>query len=1579
MNKTFSEGEVSKTASAPWWAVVAFGLVTLGLGLLCIALSRTWNNVAFLWLSNAFVFGVALRHHISTWPRLMFASALAGFLANQIYGDSVAVSLGLCLANALEVALAAYWSVRFCPKITLPLLLPDAGKIFLCYAVSGLPVGVVIGASTITLAFGASWWDVAGHWALGDLLGLGLLLVPALLISAEQCRQLILKEGLWLLLLSAALLAALLGGAIKLDYPFVYIAALLSIHACWRGAFQVATAALLVLFGLIGAYLYGGFAFFSAINSSSPLQLWATSALSLLLPIVLGVVVDQLRARTAQLHRSELRFGRAMQGAISGFLILDNQGRVLECNARFASISGYQSAEVLGRAYTDFFDANDLMTCVDDIQQFKTQKLESISKELRLAHREGPEVYVEMKLSWLDANEDTGEWILQIDDISARRASQDAIRRLSERLTLATLSAKVGIWDLDVLKNELEWDAQVFRIYGLPFEPGPVDYERWRQMLHPEDLPVVEKHFTEALQTDKRFDTEFRIQHATAGIRYIHTAALIIKNQQGQAQRVVGVNFDITQQRVAEIASRQMQRKAEDMQFFLQSVMDAASGFSIIATDKEGLIQLFSAGAEHMLGYRSEEMIGLQTPAILHKSSEVIDRGEVLSFRLGKTIQGFQVFVAMPERNGSEEYKWTYIHKDHHEIPVSLVVTVLRNPEGEIEGYLGIARDISQQQRAEAAMMQLNRTLGQQMQENQQARQEFSQLFEQAPGALIVVNQRGDITHANALAHQLFEYPAGKMLRLSVDGLVPEAHRSAHPAYREQYTKEQLGRPMGAGRNFYARCASGREFRASINLTPLMLDGQKHTMAAIFDLTEQFAVQTALQEAKEAAELASLAKSDFVANMSHEIRTPMNAVLGMSYLLGKTNLSSEQRKYLDMISSSGQGLLGVINDILDFSKIEAGKMDLAPTDFSLDELLNNLGTLTAVSSSEKDLDLTFGVAASVPKQLFGDALRLRQVLLNLLSNAIKFTLEGEVTLWVNCLDQSPKGVDLEFVVRDTGIGISTEQQQRLFVPFGQADTSTTRRFGGSGLGLTISRRLINLMGGEIEVASEPDMGSTFKFCVQMQLGSSPEQMRRRPALGDVRILLVAAREESRGLLAETIQAWGWQVEVQSSAQQAISRLKQDDLPIIDVVILDWRLPDMNGVEATVALKAAAPARALSVIMMVNVYHHDQMLREAFADQVDSVLLRPVTGSALYDSLHDVLAPIRGLEQKPVNDLRDEASRLGGAHILLVEDNLLNQAVAQNLIEQSGATLEIAGDGRQAVEALRHNPERFHLVLMDIQMPVMDGFTATRMIREELHLSLPILAMTAGVLPSERQQCLTVGMVDFIAKPIEVKEMLATIRRHLPGDFVVTAQPVDRDINQIVESSETFSPEALLSILGGDVQTQKRLLRQFVAENRNLIADVRQALAEDRHVDAKRYLHTLKGNAGTLHANEVAVLAKTVETELTEKSAASIEVHLPLLQSALVQLLDGIDAWLDQNPDAEQGASQQRLSDERLELAPLLELLESHSMAACDLYERMRPGLMSAVTAEDMVAIDKAMDSLSFNRAHQILLPYSLKS
>lgn len=1571
---------IEPVSHVSWVRVALVGLLVLFLSIVCIALSRTWNNVAFLWLPNAFVYGVLLRHAKTNWPYLIASSLLAGFAANKLYGDSVAVSLGLCTANIVEVSLAAWFSVRFCPRINLPLSLPVLGRLVACYALGGLPFGVLIGASTIALAFHASWWDVAGHWILGDLLGLGLLLVPVLLMSTQQLLALFQRSSLVALLVSAFLFAVLVNGGFHAEFPFVYVIALLCVFAAWRGAFQVSIVALILLAGLIVIYLDGRATFLAELRFTSALQVWTTSALSLLLPIILGVVVDQLRAQSLQLHRSELRFGRAMQAAASGFLILNQQGRILDCNPHFCWITGYAENELLGRFYVDLLQPEDKAVFLADLEKIQKRQIELSQEEVRLVRPDSEILWVDMRISCLNEQGEEREWIVQLDNVTDRHQQQDAIHRLSERLKLATLSAQIGIWDLDVSSQELRWDQQMYHMYGLPFEGELIDYNRWERLLVSDDLPRVAELFNESLLTGKDFATEFRFNHPTLGVRHVRSAALIVQDIEKKAQRVVGVNFDITEQKLAEQGIREAQAKAQDMQEFLQSVVDAALSFAIIATDKAGVIQLFSAGAEQLLGYQASEMIGIQTPVVLHQASELQERGQELSFRLGRPVQDFDVLTAMPERKGSEERQWIYLHKDQHLIPVSLVVSVLKNPSGEISGYLAIARDVTQQRRTESSMKMLNQSLERQMQENQQARNEFSQLFERAPGALIVVNVRGEITHANAQAHQLFEYAPGSLVGLSVDELVPDSHRDVHAEYRARFVNNSMARPMGEGRNFFARCRGGRQFSASINLTPLLLDRQQHTMAAIYDLTPQLQIQETLQRAKEAAEQASLAKSDFVANMSHEIRTPMNAVMGLSYLLGKTNLSPDQRKYVEMIITSGQGLLGVINDILDFSKIEAGKMDLAPVDFSLDELFNNLATLLAVSAGEKDLDLTFGVGANVPSHLHGDVLRLRQVLLNLLSNAIKFTLHGEVTLQVDCREISPGVLQLECVVRDTGIGISADQLDCLFTPFGQADTSTTRRFGGSGLGLTISLRLVNLMGGDILVKSELGVGSEFKFFVQMQTANDASLAQQRPALGDVRILLIDAHAESRLLLAETIQAWGWQLEFAATGQQALERLARVDLPSVDVVLADWRLPDMNGVAVAVAIKERHQQAQIPVLMMVNVYHHDHVYREEGGDQVDAVLLRPVTGSALDDALYDALAPLRGLASKRRSEMRDGGGRLDGVHLLLVEDNLLNQAVAQNVLEQSGATLEIASDGQQAVTTLKTNPERFQLVLMDIQMPVMDGFTAARLIREELQLTLPILAMTAGVLPSERQRCLAAGMLDFIAKPIDVSEMLAIIRRHLPEAFL-TARSIDKPLLQPPaltvdrDDKEVFSPDSLLTVLGGDVVTQKKLLRQFVLENRGLIDEIRLAVVEQRFSDAKRSLHTLKGTAGTLHASKVVSLAKEAESVFLEKEDGDVEQYLPLLQLALFELLDSIDHWLGQHVEEEQWLGAEASRIERADLLALLDLLGINNMAACDLYDRLRPGLKSMASADDLLAIDKAMDGLDFSKAQQLLQTY----
>ncbi|MEV4777791.1 hybrid sensor histidine kinase/response regulator [Burkholderia sp. LMU1-1-1.1] len=522
------------------------------------------------------------------------------------------------------------------------------------------------------------------------------------------------------------------------------------------------------------------------------------------------------------------------------------------------------------------------------------------------------------------------------------------------------------------------------------------------------------------------------------------------------------------------------------------------------------------------------------------------------------------------------------------------------------------------------------------------------------------------------------------------------------------------------------------------------------------NLIEQRTLQ--LQSAVKQAQTANAAKDVFVANMSHELRTPMNAVLGMAHLLGTTGLSPEQARYLEMIRASGQSLLGILNDILDFSKMQAGKVEMHPVRFNLDEVLHALAAIMSVSAGDKDLELCIGVEPDVPRALVGDALRLQQVLVNLAGNAIKFTERGEVSVLVELV--APLPPTLGFIVRDTGIGMNEEQLARLFSPFTQGDLSTTRRFGGTGLGLTISKGLVELLGGDIEARSTPGVGSEFRFTLPMMAGDETPASALRAAAAGLRLLVVDDNHTSRSFICKTIEARNWGCDSVASGPEALERLRGG--AVYDVVLVDWHMPGMDGVETIKAIQSQMADSSVPVICMVSAYGRGKVIEEMAEVSTSAYLTKPVTSSNLFDAVQTALSQ---RESGAAGTAEASPSpELAGVRLLLVEDNPINQNVAKGILEQAGAVVALAENGALAVELLRG--ERFDLVLMDVQMPVMDGFTATRLIREELHLQMPVIAMTAGVMESEREQCIAAGMDDFIAKPIDVEQMFSTIKRWL---------------------------------------------------------------------------------------------------------------------------------------------------------------------------------------------------------------------
>ena len=646
---------------------------------------------------------------------------------------------------------------------------------------------------------------------------------------------------------------------------------------------------------------------------------------------------------------------------------------------------------------------------------------------------------------------------------------------------------------------------------------------------------------------------------------------------------------------------------------------------------------------------------------------------------------------------------------------------------------------------------------------------------------------------------------------------------------------------------------------------------------------ELVAQQQELAVAKEKAEEATEMKSMFLANMSHEIRTPMNAIIGLSYLALKTPLNAKQRDYVSKVHNAGTSLLGVINDILDFSKIEAGKLDLETTDFQIDEVVSSVITLTAQKAHDKGLEFLADVSRTIPEHLRGDPLRLGQILTNLVNNAVKFTERGEVRLTIGLLERAGDKVELKFSVSDTGIGMTREQASRLFQPFTQADMSTTRKHGGTGLGLTISRRLVELMGGRIWLESEPGAGSTFSFTAWLELSAAQASRRIVPErLAHLKVLVVDDNAAAREILQEPLRPIVRRVDVVASGAEAIAAVKDADASgPYDVVFMDWRMPGLDGFQTTRRIKSDETLTRQPAIVLVTAFGRDEVREEAERLDLDGFLVKPVTKSMIMDTLVNLFGdPSHGGAVSSVT-ANEPAARLRRARILLVEDNEINQQIAVELLEGAGATVRVAGNGRDAVQILADGPEPppFDLVLMDLQMPEMDGFQATFNLRTDRRFaSLPIIAMTAHATLEERQRCLAAGMNDHIPKPIDPAVLFDTLAHYYrpPADSeTIASRPAE---TPAVDDATLPSVEGLdtadgLMRVAGNRRLYLKLLRQFVDQQAETPLRIGEALTAGDRAVAERLAHTVKGVAGNLGAGVVQAAAAALEQAIAARGDA----------------------------------------------------------------------------------------------------------
>ena len=847
-----------------------------------------------------------------------------------------------------------------------------------------------------------------------------------------------------------------------------------------------------------------------------------------------------------------------------------------------------------------------------------------------------------------------------VQDITERKRVEDEIKQANERLLLATSAGGVGIWDLDIVNNKLTWDDQMLHIYGITADKFGGAYETWKAGVHPEDTERGNVEVQMALRGEKEFDTEFRVVWPNGEIRHIAARAQVHCNADGQPTKLIGINYDITERKLAENELRQYR--------------------------------------DHL-----EELIKIRT--------------------------------------------------------------------------------------------------------------------------------------------------------------------------------------------------------------------------------------TELEAAKELAEIANHAKGDFLAMMSHEIRTPLNGVMSLTYLTLQTELSEKQRDYLNRLQYSGEILLSTINDILNFSKIEAGKLNIERVDFSLDDVLQGISNLLVARALEKNLELVFHAEVNVPRVLIGDPQRLSQILLNLMANAIKFTQVGEVVLKVRLLEQRDNSqgdslvnnqVVLEFSVSDTGIGMTEEQISHLFQPFSQADSSISRKYGGTGLGLTISQRLVQMMGGEIRVQSQIGVGSVFTCIIALEQQPEPNPTtsaagslaaQAASELAGLRVLVVDQHVATQEFLRSTLESFAFNVTTAQCAEEGLLLLDKAGDDPFRLVLMDWKFSGgMDGLEAALCIRHDPRLASTPIILLGS---HDEVQQKASANGLNGSLLKPITRSQLLDAImqvfgHHAQAHPQATHQKISPET---LGKLRGKQILLVEDNEINQVVAVEILQQMGLLVSVADDGIQAVQMAAQGS--YDAILMDINLPGMDGYQATERIRKNPSLTkakLPIIAMTAYALNGDEQKTLAAGMNDYVSKPVNVAQLASVLARWLDDPALETAPAKDSppandpqeatpalashpesraDQDLLPATLDSIDMVSALARLGNNKELYRRLLLMFHADHAQDGISIRAALQNNDLELARRLAHTLRGLAGTVGADELRAVAKDLEMAIADGNEAFYEEYLALVEQKLAVVMTSI--------------------------------------------------------------------------------------
>ncbi len=1031
-------------------------------------------------------------------------------------------------------------------------------------------------------------------------------------------------------------------------------------------------------------------------------------------------------------------------------------------------------------------------------------------------------------------------------------------------------------------------------------------------------------------------------------LRRSQAAALSLAEDAEMARSEIARYRDDLEQLVKD-RTEELRVSEERTRLLLESVAEGIIGVSV-----DGNMTFINPAACRMLGYSPDEFEGKDLHSLVHYAHE-----DGSPYRRENCPMHKSISVGTASHVDTEVL-W---RKDGTSFPVAYSSNPVHK-DGSLVGSVITFSDITDRRRAEQALAESERRT--------------RTILETAIEGVLLVDNDTVILIANPALCGILGRPQDDIIGHTVFDFVDDENRLI---LLSELEKRRQGK-SGA----YEICLQrpdGVNVPCLFNATPFVDEKgtKKGSFALVTDITARKLAEEQVRRAKEIAEEATKAKSDFLANMSHEIRTPMNAVIGMAHLALQTELTPKQADYLTKIQRSAHSLLGIINDILDFSKIEAGKLEMESVDFSLEEVLDNVSTVVGVKVHEKELEFLMDTSQDVPLALVGDPLRLGQVLINLCNNAVKFTEEGEIVISTGLLEKQDEWVMLQFSVRDTGVGLTQEQQGKLFQAFSQADMSTTRKYGGTGLGLTISKRLVNMMGGEIWVESEAGKGSEFIFTAKFGLAGKLSRKRLEPSveLRGMRVLVIDDNSSSREILQSLLETMSFEVTVAASAEEGITELeKQANTCPYRLVLMDWKMPGLDGIKATELIKNHPRLPEKPKIIIATAYGREEVMQRSDKVGVDGFLLKPVGQSVLFDSIMIAFGK-EAKEPEAVARVADkdgpEQRKICGATVLLVEDNEINQQVAQEILQQAGLVVRIASNGKEAVGMIKAG--NFDVVLMDIQMPVMGGFEATKEIRaDERFKDLPIIAMTAHAMAGDREKSIEIGMNDHVTKPIDPDQLMSALVKWIkPNDREasedVSEMPTERKAGDVLPAElPGISIASGLGRVAGNKQLYTKLLCKFKDGQENTVEQIKAALQAGDTETAVRLAHTVKGVSGNLGADNLYQVAAELEKAIKEGKKPA-DVIMSEFDSQIKIVMNGIRV-LEERLAVQQETEhiEARVDKETVKtlLQEITQLLESDLTEAMNRLETLNRHLANSPIYEEFKRLEKQIENFDTDAA-----------